>query len=303
MTEIIHISTIVELFEMLNAKQKVQYPQIVVVDFSQLQIESSVRLRFTTGFYAMMLKKGHRNNVLTYGRTVIDFQDGNLISIAPNHVMQIDGSLHEEQPEGWGIFFHPDLLRSFSLGQKIEQYNFFSYEITESLHLSEKERAILLKCIEDIRSELNENIDIHTVNIIVTALDHLLSYCARFYDRQFITRKNSNHNVVQQIEKLMKDYFGNHFNLERGLPSVQYFADKVNLSSGYLSDLLKKETGKNTQDHIHYHLIEQAKNILLGTNDSVNEVAFSLGFEYPQYFSKLFKQKTGMTPYEFRNLN
>jgi AraC-like DNA-binding protein len=182
----------------------------------------------------------------------------------------------------------------------MKDYNFFSYEISESLHLSEKEKQALYDCVLKIQSELQENIDVHSQNIIVATLDLLLSYCSRFYGRQFITRKSSNNVVVAQIEKILSEYFKQN---DKSLPTVKYLAEQVHLSPGYLSDLLKKETGKNTQDHIHFYLIEEAKNILLSTNKSVNEIAYSLGFEYPQYFNKLFKQKTGKTPVEFRNLN
>jgi AraC-like DNA-binding protein len=185
----------------------------------------------------------------------------------------------------------------------MKDYNFFSYEVTESLHLSEKEKQVLYDCVLKIEAELQENIDVHSQAIVVSSLELLLNYCTRFYGRQFITRKSSNNQVVAQIEKILNQYFkGSDFS-EKGLPTVKDLAEQVHLSPGYLSDLLKKETGKNTQDHIHFHLIEEAKNILLSTDKSVSEIAYSLGFEYPQYFSKLFKAKTGKTPLEFRSMN
>jgi AraC-like DNA-binding protein len=185
----------------------------------------------------------------------------------------------------------------------VKDYNFFSYEISESLHLSEKEKQVLYDCVLKIEAELQQNIDVHSQTIIVSNIELLLNYCSRFYGRQFITRKNSNHIVVVEIEKLLNEYFQKDNMKEKGLPTVKYLAEKVNLSPSYLSDLLKKETGKNAQDHIHFYLIEEAKNILLSTSKSVGEIAYSLGFDYPQYFNKLFKQKTGKTPVEFRSLN
>ena len=185
----------------------------------------------------------------------------------------------------------------------MKDYNFFSYEISEALHLSEKEKLILYDCVGKIEAELRANIDVHSQSIIVSTLELLLNYCTRFYGRQFITRKSSNHFVVAQIEKLLNDYLKSNPVNDKGLPTVSYLAEQVHLSPGYLSDLLKKESGKNAQDHIHFYLIEEAKNILLSTNKSVGEIAYSLGFEYPQYFNKLFKLKTGKTPMEFRSMN
>jgi AraC-like DNA-binding protein len=184
-----------------------------------------------------------------------------------------------------------------------QPHTFFSYETTEALHLSEKEKQTLLDCILKIQSELEENIDNHSQNLIVSNIEVLLNYCSRYYGRQFITRKNSNRDIVTRVKNAIQDYFDSDHLTKNGLPTVAYLAEKVNLSPNYLSDLLKKETGMNTQDHIHYFLIEQAKNILRNTDKSISEVAFCLGFEYPQYFSKLFKQKTGQTPQQFRNLN
>lgn len=204
---------------------------------------------------------------------------------------------------GWGLFFHPDLLRGTSLGMKMKDYTFFSYETSEALHLSDKEKEILYDCIQKIETELQENIDHHSQTLIVSNIELLLNYCQRYYGRQFITRKNSNRDIVAQVENVLKGYFFSDTLKMEGLPTVSDLADKVNLSPNYLSDLLKKETGMNTKDHIHHFLIEEAKNILLSSNKSVSEIAYELGFEYPQYFSKLFKQKTGNTPQEFRNLN
>ena len=204
---------------------------------------------------------------------------------------------------GWGLFFHPDLIRSTTLNDKIKSYSFFHYEVSEALHLSDKEKNILFECIQKIQIELQENIDVHSQYIIVSTIELLLNYCSRFYGRQMITRSQANKSTISQIETILTEYFAKTKVEEQGLPTVKFLADKVHLSPSYLSDLLKKETGKNAQEHIHYYLIEEAKSLLLNSDKNVSEIAFNLGFEYPQYFNKLFKQKTGKTPMEYRNLN
>jgi AraC-like DNA-binding protein len=204
---------------------------------------------------------------------------------------------------GWGLFFHPDLLRENKLVSSMDGYTFFSYEATEALHLSEKEKQILFDCVQKIKLELEENIDFHSQRLMVTNIELLLNYCLRFYGRQFITRTRHNSSVVSKVDDLLKRYFASEALKEAGLPKVSFLAEQVHLSSGYLSDLLKKETGMHAQDYIHYHLIEQAKQILRSSDDSVSVIADMLGFEYPQYFSKLFKQKTGTTPNACRNQN
>jgi AraC-like DNA-binding protein len=204
---------------------------------------------------------------------------------------------------GWGLFFHPDLIRDSALGNKIKAYSFFSYEISEALHLSEKEKQLLYDCIIKIQGELTQNIDGYSQALIISNVELLLNYCARYYGRQFITRKPANLEIITRVEKLLKDYFEKEDHRNEGMPSVKYLANKMNVSPGYLSDVLKKETGLSAQDHIHYFVIEQAKNILIQTNQSVSEIAYALGFEYPQYFSRLFKQKTGKTPLEYRSDN
>jgi AraC-like DNA-binding protein len=284
-------------------KSKTSHPLVAVVDFSKVDeyIEDGTRL--SADFYTIMFKN-YCANKLRYGRQSFDFQEGSLICIAPKQVLIMDNEIEKKDDMmGWGLFFHPDLLRGTSLGKKLDDYTFFSYETSEALHLSDKEKQILYDCVQNIENELQENIDSHSQNLIVTNIELLLNYCLRYYGRQFITRKSGNSNTVTQVEQLLKAYFKSEKLKEVGLPTVKYLADNVHLSASYLSDLLKKETGMSAQDHIHYHIIEEAKNILMNTDNSVSEVAYSLGFEYPQYFSKLFKQKTGHTPVEFRSLN
>jgi AraC-like DNA-binding protein len=301
MKPITHLKSISDLNRFIQIKTK--HPLVSIVDLSKVEEYLEEGARVSADFYTIMFKN-YGTNHLKYGRQTLDFQDGRLICIAPNQVLTMEKEIEtNDNMMGWGLFFHPDLLRSTSLGNKMNEYSFFSYEESEALHLSDKEKQVLYDCIKKIETELQENIDIHSQTLIVSNIELLLNYCTRYYGRQFITRKSSNTNVVSQIEKLLKAYFKTDNHKEAGLPTVKYLADKVHLSASYLSDLLKKETGMNAQDHIHYYLIEEAKNILLNTDNSVSEVAYSLGFEYPQYFSKLFKQKTGHTPIEYRNLN
>ncbi len=300
MSTFIHLHTISDLFRLFKLEDSPQHPLIAVVDFSKVDEHMEEDTKVSADFYTVMFKNYAKNNV-KYGRKLIDFQDGNLICMAPNQVIELDSEIEEKDDMlGWGLFFHPDLIRATSLNDKMKDYNFFSYETSESLHLSEKEKQILYDCVLKIQAELQENIDVHSQAIIVSNIELLLNYCTRFYGRQFITRKTSYNGVVAQIEKILSEYFRND---NQGLPTVKYLAEQVRLSPSYLSDLLKKETGKNTQDHIHFYLIEEAKNILLSTDKSVGEIAYALGFEYPQYFNKLFKQKTGKTPIEFRSMN
>jgi AraC-like DNA-binding protein len=241
---------------------------------------------------------------MRYGKEYYDFQEGTLICIAPNQIITIENDDSSTNDiDGWGLFFHPDIIRGSSLGNKMKDYTFFSYEVNEALHLSDKEKETLSDCINKLENELTENIDKHSQTLINSNIELLLNYCNRYYDRQFITRKKANTDLLIRFENIVSNYFNTNELQNKGLPSVKYFAELLFLSPNYLSDLLKKETGKNAQEHIHYFLVEEAKNILMSSDKSVSEIAYSLGFEYPQYFSKLFKQKTGFTPVEYRNLN
>ena len=301
MKAIIHLKSISDLNHFVQSKTK--HPLVAVVNFSKVDEFIEDGTRISSDFYSIMFKNYCVNN-LRYGRQAYDFQDGSLICIAPKQVLSMDSEIEKKEDMlGWGLFFHPDLLRGTPLSEKMNEYTFFSYETSEALHLSDKEKEILNDIIQKIETELEENMDKHSQTLIVSNIELLLNYCSRYYGRQFITRKNSNSNTITQVEKLLKTYFQKNQLNEKGLPTVKYLAENVNLSANYLSDLLKKETGMNAQDHIHYYLIEEAKNILLNSSTSVSEIAYSLGFEYPQYFSKLFKQKTGQTPIEYRNLN
>lgn len=302
MKNIIHLKSISDLNRLFNIGRNYN-PLVTVLDFSKVNEQVEQNSKITTEFYSIMFKNYCKNNI-KYGRKNIDFQDGNLICIAPNQIIEIDNEvLEREDKMGWGLFFHPDLIRSTFLNEKIKDYSFFYYEVSEALHLSDKEKNILLESVKKIQTELQENIDVHSQSIIVSTIELLLNYCSRFYDRQMITRSQSNKTIISQIEIILSAYFSNMNVNDKGLPSVKYLADSVHLSPSYLSDLLKRETGKNAQEHIHFYLIEEAKNLLLNSEKNINEIAYGLGFEYPQYFNKLFKKKTGKTPMEYRNLN
>ena len=299
----IHLQTISEMFLLFGLAGDIHHPLVGVVDFSRVDQQIDCEINLSADYYSIMFKN-YPDDKIKYGRKIIDFQDGSLICMAPNQIIEIDNN--EPAPKsvnGWGLFFHPDLIRATSLNDKMREYNFFSYQTSEALHLSEKEKRTLYDCVSKIDIEIQENIDVHSQGIIVSTIELLLNYCSRFYGRQFISRKGSNNSVLVQFEKILNQYYYQENKEEKGLPTVKYLSEKLNLSPGYLSDLLRKETGKNTQDHIHQHLIEEAKNKLIGTNKSVSEIAYKLGFNYPQYFNKLFKQKTGHTPVEFRNMN
>jgi AraC-like DNA-binding protein len=302
MSMFIHLQTISDLFKFFQLNQSLQHPLVAVIDFSKVNENITGETKLSSDFYALICKNYTGNNI-KYGRKIVDFQGGSLISMAPNQVLEMENDIDpSETIKGWGLFFHPDLIRATSLHDKMKNYSFFTYEMSEALHLSEKEDQVLFDTVLKISAELKENTDIHSQAIIVSQIELLLNYCSRFYGRQFITRKNSNNAVVVQVEKILSEYFQQNNIAALGLPTVKYVAEQVHVSPGYLSDLLKKETGKNAQDHIHFYLIEEAKNILLNTNKSVGEIAYALGFEYPQYFNKLFKQKTGKTPVEFRSM-
>lgn len=301
MTPPLHIHSIPDINDFIENKTK--HPLVAVIDFSKVEDKIEEGTRITCDFYIIMFKN-YSCNKLRYGRKTYDFQDGSLVCLAPKQMLTMDTEVEQRDDRlGWGLFFHPDLIRGTSLGTKMKEYSFFSYETNEALHLSDKEKQTLYDIVQKIDLELSENIDRHSQNLIVSNIELLLNYCTRYYDRQFITRKTANSDVLSNVESVLANYFQSADLNEKGLPTVTYLAEQVHLSPNYLSDLLKRETGMNAKDRIHHYLIEEAKNLLLNTNKTVGELAFDLGFEYPQYFSRLFKSKTGMTPLEYRSMN
>ncbi|HAA16485.1 MAG TPA: AraC family transcriptional regulator [Cytophagales bacterium] len=252
--------------------------------------------------YQISLKKGIKGSI-SYGRNAYDFQEGTMVFTKPDQSLSIETGEDYQGSSGWTVVFHPDLIRKSDLGQAIDKYSFFSYEVSEALHLSDDEQKTLTELVEKIEKEYSQVIDRHSQELIVSNLKLLLDYCTRYYDRQFYTRTNLNKDFVTQFESLLKEYYASDKPLELGVPTVKYCGETMHMSSHYLSDLLRKETGRGAQDHIYFFLIERAKTQLLNTQESVSQVAYSLGFEYPNHFSKLFKKKTGMSPGEYRNLN
>jgi len=302
MEDIIRIDSISMFHKMLQIPPP-KHPLISVVDLSNLKtLEPTpeyVGLKVASSFYSITLKHLEMGS-LYYGRNKIDFQDGSLFFSYPEQIGELQNPVFKKYSYNWGLFFHSDLIQGTSLASKIAKYNFFKYSTNEALHLSEDEKESISNIVNSIKSELNQPEDKHTKQVLVTAIDFLLSHCNRFYERQFTTRVNVNNNVIDQITVFLTDYISSARNLEKGLPTVIQCAEHVNLSPNYLSDLLRKETGKTTQEHIHYHLLETAKDRLLGSNNSVKQIAHSLGFEQSHYFSSLFKKKIGVTPTKFR---
>lgn len=252
----------------------------------------------TNDCYSISLKKIVKGD-LNYGRTKYDFTNGALIFIAPRQVLQWDSSVVYEQ-KGFSINFHEDFLKGTDLAHQIKKYGFFSYSVNEALHLSPKEERQIELIVENIELEYHNNQDQFSKDIIISQLSTLLKYANRFYERQFINRKELSNNLLEQFNQQLESYFETGQLEENGIPSIEQIADKLSVSQRYLSDTLKKETGKTTTEHLHLYLIDEAKNILLKPNKSVAEVAYELGFEYPPYFSRLFKKKEGISPTEYR---
>lgn len=252
----------------------------------------------TTDCYSISLKKIVKGN-LNYGRTKYDFTNGALIFMAPRQVLQWDSSVVFEQ-KGFSINFHEDFLKRTELAQQIKKYGFFSYSANEALHLSPKEEQQMESIVENIEIEYHNNQDEFSKDIIISQLSTLLKYANRFYERQFLNRKELSNDLLEQFNQQLEAYFESGQIQEKGIPSIEEIAKKMLVSQRYLSDTLKKETGKTTTEHLQLYLIDEAKNILLNPNKSISEVAYELGFEYPQYFSRLFKKKEGISPSAYR---
>ncbi len=276
------------------------HPLISLVDLDKAP--PLERTKFMMNIYAIIIKKKHCGE-LRYGNTYYDYDDGTLVFFAPGQVItnEPEGELH--QPYGRALVFHPDLIKGSSLGKHLHEYSFFSYQSHEALHLSEKEKEVIHNCFQNIASEINQNLDKHSKRLIVANLELLLNYCLRFYDRQFLTREVANKGILEQFEQLLNNYlFSDELPL-KGVPSVAYFADKLNLSPNYFGDLVKKETGKTALEFIQLRLLDLAKERIFDTSKSLSEISYELGFKYPQHFTRLFKQKVGMTPNQYRMAN
>jgi len=282
-----------------------KHPLVSVVNTADYNPTIDFRgLKVITNLYQITLKQLGCGNLM-YGKNSYDYEEGTLVFTSPGQVTIFEGEMptNNDANNGWTLAFHPDLIRKSSLADKMSQYSFFNYEVNEALHLSEEELGTIEDLLDKIVKEYSQNLDKHSQKLIISNIELLLDYCTRFYDRQFYTRSNLSLDYVSKFEKLLKRYYEREDVLEKGIPNVKYLASQLNLSSSYLSDLLKKETGKTTQEHIHLFVIEKAKNQLLSSKNSISQIGYSLGFEYPQHFSNLFKSKTGLSPSEYRNLN
>ena len=259
------------------------------------------RVTVNYGIYAVFLKDT-RCGTLRYGRQKYDYQEGTVTSFAPGQVVETEMD-ENVKPAARGVLFHPDIIKGTSLGQEIRSYSFFSYSSNEALHLSLREREIFSDCLDKISLELDHSIDRLSKRLISRNIQLLLDYCLRFYERQFITRAEANGTVLSRFENLLDEYFENSSAQTEGLPTVRYFADKVCLSPNYFGDLVKKETGKTPQEYIQNKIIDLAKEMIIGTDKTVSEIAYELGFQYSQHFSRIFKKNVGCTPLEYRKMS
>ncbi|MDR6562420.1 MULTISPECIES: helix-turn-helix transcriptional regulator [unclassified Arcicella] len=298
--QIQRIKTITE-FHRLRGLPKPQHPLISVINYAEIKHSTDSNLSsWVLDFYSISIKR-NPNTKIKYGQQEYDFDEGVMFFMAPNQVFSVEvGQNIHVKHSGWMLLIHPDFLWNTSLAKTIKQYEFFDYAVHEALFLSDKEETILGNIIQNIQQEYYTNIDKFSQGVIVAQIEVLLNYSERFYHRQFITRKKANHQILEKLESLLADYFNNDALLKKGIPTVQYIAETLNVSPNYLSGLLKILTGKSTQQHIQDKLIDKAKEKLSTTDLSVSEIAYELGFDYPQTFGNLFKKKTNFSPLEFR---
>ncbi|WP_292009481.1 response regulator transcription factor [Chryseobacterium sp.] len=297
-SKIINVETIAEYNKMVN--HETLHPLVSVVDFSKSDIICQYTRTF--GFYTVFLKDVMCGD-MHYGKNNYDYQEGTLVFIAPGQTNGIVNDGSSIRPAGYALLFHPDLIRGTALGKNMKDYSFFSYDVHEALHLSEREREIILDCFSNIKLELEQSIDKHSKSLIVNNIELFLNYCIRFYDRQFVTRDHINQGVIKKFESLLNEYLKSEKPKTLGFPMVNYFAEELNLSANYFGDLIKKELGISAQEFIHNQLIEVAKERIFDPGKSISEVSYDLGFKYPQHFTRLFKNKMGISPSEYKILN
>lgn len=281
--DIFGLETMHPMVSVINLSEATRWPETLTVNY---------------GIYAVYLKKTKCGD-LTYGLQEYDYQEGTIVCFAPGQVVTSYMN-SDTKPEGYGILFHPDFIHGTNLGKEIKKYSFFSYNSKEALHLSEEERKIIIECFGNIEKELKNKQDKHSNRIITTNIGLMLDYCLRFYDRQFETREKSNKNVIVQFEQLLDDYFESKAPVENGLPTVKYFAEKVFLSPNYFGDMISRQTGKTASEYIHGKVVDKAKEKLISTQMTMTEIAYELGFQYPQHLSRMFKKEVGCTPNEYR---
>ncbi len=303
--EIIHIKSIAEVYTFLPTETP-KHPLITVIrKWPKVSVDLS-QAKFTSDLYYMAMKR-EISGSFQYGRNSYDFQEGTMIFIGPGQVANFSHAvefMYKDTPsDGWTILFHPDLIRKSILGKMIHRFSFFEYDTNEALHLSEKERKFINTLVDTIEEELQQNVDRHSQELIVQNLETILKYSSRYYDRQFYTRTNLNKDLVSKFNQYLRSYFESDELVNKGIPTLNQCGDAFNMSGPYLSDLLRTETGKSAKEHIYGHLIERSKTMLLNSSESISQIAYQFGFEYPQNFSKLFKSKTGMSPSQYRDLN
>ncbi len=293
------LNTITDYHQLIGLP-KPEHPLISVINFDDIKRFSCDKPKsLVHNFYSIALKRNF-NGKMKYGQQEYDFDEGVLIFISPGQVFSIEAD-GELKHSGWLLLIHPDFLWNTVLAKTIKQYDYFSYSVHEALHLSEKEEAMVAGIMQNVAQEYHATIDKFSQPVIIAHLDLLLTYAERFYHRQFITRKITNHKLLDRLETILTDYFNSDALAKKGLPTVHYIAEALNVSPNYLSVLLKVLTGQSTQQHIHDKLIEKAKERLSTTDLTVNEIAYELGFEHAQSFSKLFRNKANRSPLEFRN--
>ena len=301
MDNILNINSVADYCSLRN--QEVLHPLVSIIDFDKVTEEGNLDKKYDAFHfkcYAIFLKDA-KGCKIRYGGKPYDYDDGTLVFISPNQTIELGGYEPDFVPKGYALLFHPDLLLGTDLAKKMNQYSFFSYAANEALHLSTKERKIILSVFDKIEFELEQNLDKHSKKLIVANIELFLDYCLRFYDRQFLTRENVNQSSLEKFDMLLSDYFTSDKPQKLGLPSVGYFADHLHISSNYFGDLIKKQTGISAQEYIQTKLIHVAKEKVFELDKSVSEIAYELGFKYPQHFSRLFKQKVGFSPKDFRS--
>lgn len=304
--EILRIKSISQFHEILGLKAP-EHPLISFLDDKDTMGRADIGeelydVRFTSDLYTIMFKD-KMSGSLGYGRNSYDYQEGTLIFGSPGQVFSSPKKEEVQGKEGWTLLFHPDLLLKSPLSSRMDDFRYFSYEVNEALHLSQKELSMIEQVLDQIRHEYAQNLDQHSQTLIVSNLELLLNYCMRYYDRQFYTRTNLNSDLVTRFEVELKAYFSEKLQLENGLPTTSFFGNQLNMSAHYLSDMLRKETGRSFKEHVDDFIISSAKRTLLGTSEPISSIAYDLGFEYPQSFSRLFKKKTGLSPADYRNVS
>lgn len=301
MNKIQHVRSITEIHQLFQLA-KPKHPLVSVFHHSSLVVPDNFTVQsFTTDLYMIALKE-KQETIVKYGRETYDFQEGTVVFISPNQVFSFNSADFSKCKDEWTLAFHPNFLAKTNLGNEIDKYHFFNYETSEALHVSEDEKLALNDLIGKIEKEYYQQTDKHTQEIICINIETVLKYCQRFYARQFITRKVSDNRYVSKFETYLKEYFIQNLTT-KGLPTVKQCGKALHLSSHYLSDLLKEETGKNAKEHIDLFVIRKAKIQLQDQELSISQVAYDLGFDYPNHFSKFFKSKTGLSPTEYRNMN